>query len=553
LGRTEIAGIGASPGRAVGRVVRMPDPIPEPPHEPLLPERERADSMTRIAAAATAVQRSLEVLAVRAEGDSKAILEATALMAADPTLLTAAREKAARGLTPERAVWEAADEVAATLRSVGGVIAARVRDLEDVRDRLVGELTGRPAPAIPRSAEPFVLVARDLAPADTVTLDPSSVRALVTAEGGPTSHTAIIARALGLPAVVGAPGVLELPEGTMVLVDGERGIVRADPSPDEVAGILSGMRTPGRFQGAGATRDGRPIALLANVSDWRSATAAADAGAEGVGLFRTEFCFLGRASPPSVTEQASQYAAVFAVSPGKRVVVRTLDAGADKLLRFLPAGAEPNPALGVRGWRTFRRAPEVLRGQLEAVAAAASLSSADVWVMAPMIATVAEAQEFVALCDSYGLTTAGVMIETPSAALCAAEIFAYAKFGSIGTNDLTQYAMAADRSLGELSTLATAWQPALLRLIRFACEGAAVHQRPVGVCGEAAADPALACVFVGLGVSSLSMTAGAIPAVADMLASVSYDECVDLARRAVEAGSAELAKEAVHARLAADR
>ena len=168
MGRTEIAGIGASSGRAVGRVVRMPDPIPEPPYEPLLPERERADSMTRIAAAATAVQRSLEVLAVRAEGDSKAILEATALMAADPTLLTAAREKAARGLTPERAVWEAADEVAATLRSVGGVIAARVRDLEDVRDRLVGELTGRPAPAIPRSAAPFVLVARDLAPADTV-------------------------------------------------------------------------------------------------------------------------------------------------------------------------------------------------------------------------------------------------------------------------------------------------------------------------------------------------------------------------------------------------
>jgi phosphoenolpyruvate-protein phosphotransferase (PTS system enzyme I) len=553
VGRTEIAGIGVSPGRAAGRVVRMPDPISEPPYEPLLPERERPESATRIAAAATAVQRSLEALAGHAEGDGKAILEATALMAADPTLLTAARAKAARGLTPERAVWEAADEVAATLGSVGGVMAARVRDLEDVRDRLIAQLAGRPGPAIPQRSEPFVLVARDLAPADTVTLDPSAVRALVTAEGGRTSHTAIIARALGLPAVVGAPGVLELPEGTMVLVDGERGIVRADPSADEVAELLSGRRAWDQFHGAGATREGRPIALLANVSDPRSATAAAGAGAEGVGLFRTEFCFLDRASPPSVTEQASQYAAVFAAFPGKRVVVRTLDAGADKPLRFLSAGDEPNPALGVRGWRTFRRAPVVLRGQLEAIAAAASLSSAHVWVMAPMVATVSEAQEFVALCESYGLTNAGVMIETPSAALCAAEIFAYAKFGSIGTNDLTQYAMAADRSLGYLSTLATAWQPAVLRLIRFACEGAAIHQRPVGVCGEAAADPALACVFVGLGVASLSMTARAIPVVADILATVSYHECVDLAHRAVEAGSAELAKEAVYASLPADR
>jgi phosphotransferase system enzyme I (PtsI) len=333
------------------------------------------------------------------------------------------------------------------------------------------------------------------------------------------------------------------------LVDGDSGLVRPDPPPEDVAQLAASPRPGRRFRGTGATRDGRHVALLANVGDPRSAVAAAEAGAEGVGLFRTEFCFLDRATPPSVAEQVSQYEQVFAAFTSKRVIVRTLDAGADKPLGFLTVRDEPNPALGMRGWRVFRRAPEMLRGQLEAVAAAASHTSADVWVMAPMVATVAEAREFVALCDSSGLTTAGVMIETPSAAVCAAEIFEYAKFGSIGTNDLTQYVMAADRSLGELSNLATAWQPAVLRMIRSVCERAAVRQRPIGVCGEAAADPAMACVLVGLGVTSLSMSAGAIPAVADVLASVSYDECVALAHEAAAATSADEAREAVRRRV----
>jgi phosphoenolpyruvate-protein phosphotransferase (PTS system enzyme I) len=547
--RTEIVGIGVSPGWAVGPLVHLPDARREPVPGVAVPESERAASADRIETAAEKVKASLETLASQATGDARAILEATALMAADPTLIRAAVEKAARGLSPERAVWEAVDEVAATLRSAGGVVAARVRDLEDVRDRLVDELTGHRSPSIPQSAEPFVLVARDLAPADTATLDPSRVRALVTAEGGEASHTAIIARALGLPAVVAGPSVLELREGTVVLVDGDSGVVRPHPRPEDVAELAASPRVRRRFRGTGATRDGRAVALLANVGDPRSAVAAAEAGAEGVGLFRTEFCFLHRAAPPSVAEQVSQYEQVFAAFPGKRVIVRTLDAGADKPLGFLSGGNEPNPALGMRGWRVFRRAPGVLRDQLEAVAAAASHTSADVWVMAPMVATVAEAREFVTLCDSYRLTTAGVMIETPSAAVCAAEIFEYAKFGSIGTNDLTQYVMAADRSLGELSNLATAWQPAVLRMIRSASEGAAVHQRPVGVCGEAAADPAMACVLVGLGVTSLSMSATAIPAVADVLANVSYDECVALAHEAVAAASPDGAREAVRRRV----
>jgi phosphotransferase system enzyme I (PtsI) len=548
--RTEIVGIGVSPGRAVGPVVRLPDARAEPSPGAAVPEPERAASAARIETAAAAVKARLERLASQTAGDARSILEATALMAADPALVTSARDRVlSEGLSPARAVWEAANEVAASLRAIGGLMASRVSDVEDVRDRLVAELTGRRASAVPQPSQPCVLVARDLTPADTATLDPSMVRALVTAEGGETSHTAIIARALGLPAVVAAPGVLELPDQTVVLVDGDSGVVRPDPSPAEVAGLSTRPRPIRRFRGTGATRDGRRIALLANVGDPRSAVAAAEAGAEGVGLFRTEFCFFDRTAPPSVAEQARQYEQVFAAFPGRRVVVRTLDAGADKPLPFLSFAAEPNPALGVRGVRALSRAPEVLRDQLEAIAAAASRCAADVWVMAPMVAAVSEARDFVALCDTSGLPNAGVMIETPSAALCAAEIFAYAKFGSIGTNDLMQYTMAADRSLAALSALATAWQPAVLRLIQLTCEGAAAHQRPVGVCGEAAADPALACVLAGLGVTSLSMTAGAIQAVADALAAVTYDDCVALARHAVAAATAEEAREAVRTRL----
>jgi phosphoenolpyruvate-protein phosphotransferase (PTS system enzyme I) len=547
-GAKDITGIGVSPGRAVGPVVRMPDPVAEPPGGETLTAPERKLGARRIDEAAAAVKETLEALAMQAVGDAKAVLEATALMAADPTLLTAAHGKVTTaGVPPERAVWEAAAEVAATLRSLGGRMAERVRDLEDVRNRLVAQLIGRPGPGVPKRPQPFVLVARDLAPADTATLDPAAVRALVTAEGGPASHTAIIARELGLPAVVAAPDVLELPEGTVVLVDGGSGVVQPNPSAEDMSKAATPPRRVRRFRGPAATRDGRPIPLLANVGDPPGALAAAEAGAEGVGLFRTEFCFLDRAEAPSIAEQASQYRRVFAAFPGKRVVVRTLDAGADKPLPFLGNVSEANPALGVRGLRTYRRAPQVLRDQLQAIATAAAEESAEVWVMAPMVATATETREFVELCGEHGLATAGVMIEVPSAAMCADEILRHAKFASIGTNDLTQYAMAADRLIGELAPLATPWQPAVLRLIELTTQAGVRNNRPVGVCGEAAADPALAVVLVGLGVSSLSMTPRAFVDVAEALAARTYDDCVEAAHRATAAKTAEDARLAVRA------
>lgn len=546
-------GLGVSPGRVVGPVLRMPDPVAEPAATPRIDERDGDAEAARIASAATQVADDLRHRAERADGEASALLEATALMATDPTLLASAREKVLEGgLSAARAVWEAADEIADTLAAAGGYLAERVRDVRDVRDRIVAAIDGRPAPGVPVHPEPFVLLARDLAPADTATLDPATVLALVTEEGGPTSHTAILARALGLPAVVAAHGVADLPDVTPVLVDGTTGDVVPNPAPALTEHRGVGASAP-RFDGRGRTADGVPVALLANVADVAGAVAAADAGAEGIGLFRTEVCFLDRVEPPSIDEQIAMYREVFAAFTGRKVVVRTLDAGADKPLPFLTAAGEPNPALGVRGIRTARCEPAILDDQLAAIAAAAAASEAEVWVMAPMVATVRETSEFAGLARAHGLATAGVMVEVPAAALTAEDVLSECDFASIGTNDLAQYTLAADRQLGDLAELNDPWQPAVLRLIELVAAAGSRAGKPVGVCGEAAADPLLAPVLAGLGVTSLSMAARAIPAVAAALASVSRDTCGELARLACQSPDAGSALHRVRSFLDAHR
>ena len=550
MDQTVITGVGVSPGRAAGPAVTMPAPVPEPAADLRLTGETAGAAIARTAAASAQVRTRLEELAAGATGEARTVLETTAMMAADPTLLAGAQALVEQGTHPARAVWQAAGEVIDQLAALGGYMAERTRDVADVRDRIVAVLTGRPAPGVPDPGHPFVLVASDLAPADTATLDPARVVGIVTAQGGPTSHTAILARALGIPAVVGARGATDIPAGTTVLVDGAAGTVTLDPDEGQLERAAALAGTVRTFDGTGRTADGHLVPLLANVGSPEDAAAAAAAGAEGIGLFRTEFCFLDRTEAPPVDEQVRAYRGVLAAFPGRKVVVRTLDAGADKPLPFLTAADEPNPALGVRGLRTAERDPQVLEDQLTAIARAAALETADVWVMAPMVATVTEAEDFVARCTAHGLTTAGVMIEVPAAALRAGTILARAAFASIGTNDLTQYAMAADRLLGELSQLSSSWQPGVLELILAACRGGAQQARPVGVCGEAAADPALACVLVGLGVSTLSMTPRALADVAAVLGQVTLTECRELAGVALAAPTAEDARSAVRARLA---
>lgn len=550
--RRRLSGLGVSPGRAVGVVVTMPPPVPEPSAGArLAPGDDSAAAGERIAVAASVVARRLGEAAARAVGDARDVLEATALMAADPSLVAEARRRVTQErVAPTRAVWDAAESVRAQLAALGGYLADRAGDVADVRDRVVAELEGRAAPGVPDLAGPSVLVATDLAPADAATLDPRVV-ALVTAGGGPTSHTAIVARALGIPAVVGAADAPTLADGETVLVDGAAGTVLVGPSDGEVAGVEAGLRARAglAFDGRGRTRDGHEVPLLANVGGPGEAVAAAVAGAQGVGLFRTEFCFLGRTDEPSVAEQVARYREVFAAFPGRRVVVRTLDAGADKPMPFVTTADEPNPALGVRGLRTVARRPEVLEHQLAAIATAAAAESADVAVMAPMVATVAEAADFAGRCRAHGLPAAGVMVEVPAAALLAGPLLARVDFASVGTNDLAQYAMAADRELADVGALCTPWQPAVLALVAATCRGGRRHGRPVGVCGEAAADPALAVVLVGLGVSSLSMAPRALPDVAAVLGGVSLAECERLAALALDAESADDARARVRAGL----
>lgn len=548
-------GVGVSPGRIIGTVRQMPKPISEPPAGEQLAGGISAEEATAsLKAAAAAVHDELKARSETASGDGKAVLEATALMAKDTMLLKNAAKLIARGTSAQRAIWEAGASVSEMLHNLGGYMAERATDVLDVRARIVAELRGVPAPGIPSSITPFILVAEDLAPADTATLDPQKVLALVTAGGGPQSHTAIIARSLGLPAVVAAAGVDELADGTEVYVDGAAGSITTDPDDSHRAAAQAWATNASLlavFDGNGTTADGHVVPLLANVGGGKDAVAAAGLNAQGVGLFRTEFCFLERDTEPTVEEQAAAYKSVFDAFPGKKVVLRTLDAGADKPLPFLTDATEPNPALGVRGYRTDFTTPGVLARQLQAIALAEKDSEADVWVMAPMISTAEEAAHFASMCTAAGITNPGVMVEVPSAALTAESILREVGFASLGTNDLTQYAMAADRQLGPLANLNTPWQPAVLRLVGLTVEGSRAegNNKPVGVCGEAAADPALAVVLTGLGVNTLSMTARSLAAVAAVLKTVTLAETQQLAKLALSAPSASEARAWVREKL----
>ena len=551
-------GVGIGTAAVAGPVARMGPAPPEPPDVPAAgdPGDERAETFAALASVAPDL-RSRGAAACGATAD---VLEAQAMMAEDPELADGVGARTGAGKSAARAIHETFAEFHETLAGLGAYMAGRVADLDDVGARAVAAASGVPMPGLPRRSEPYVLLAPDLAPADTALLDRNLVLALVTAEGGPTSHTAILARAMGIPAVVGAAGVLALADDALVLVDAAAGTVTAHPSTQalEAAVARSCAAAPAdALTGPGRTSDGTAVKLLANIGGPDDVPAALAAGAEGVGLFRTEFLYLGSDRPPTFDAQVEVYKEVFdAFGGGARVVVRTLDAGADKPLPFAPLGEEPNPALGVRGLRAFRafggRHEAVLRTQLLAIREAAGTSAPEVWVMAPMVDGRGEAEWFCDLAAACGLDVAGgrvgIMVETPASALTAGPILAgRTGFVSIGTNDLTQYTMAADRMLGAVGALQDPWHPAVLKLIGAAGTAGDATGKPIGVCGEAAADPLLACVLVGLGVRSLSTAPSAIAEVRAALAARTVGECVAMAARAADAGTARDARKAAAA------
>lgn len=546
---TALIGIPASPGRAGGRVVRVAEPPGEPAAGPA--PADAAAEAARIAPAVELVSQRLTARAATVTGDAREVLEATVTMVGDPALLESAQGLVTeQGRPAARAVWEAANSFAEMLSSMGGYMAERARDIHDVRDRIVAELLGLPAPGVADLDAPAVLVATDLAPADTAGLKPGVALALVTEQGGPTSHTAILARSLGIPAVVGCAGATRIAEGAALTVDGGTGEVVEVATLDEATAFAAAASVTAEWDGVGRTADGRVVPVLANVGDGPGAAKAAEARAEGVDLFRTELAFLSAAEEPTEAAQREVYTAVLSAFAGRPVTARTLDAGADKPLPFLSLDGEPNPALGVRGLRIARvpgNGDGVLERQLAALAAAAKETGVALKVMAPMVATAEEARWFVQRCRAHGISQAGVMIEIPAAVLTADEIMAEVDFVSVGTNDLAQYLFAADRQSGPVAALNDPWQPALLRLLGLLGEASARTGTPVGVCGEAAADPGLAAVLVGLGVASLSMGSGALAAVGATLAGLTVEQCRERARAACAAADPVAARRAVAA------
>jgi phosphoenolpyruvate-protein phosphotransferase (PTS system enzyme I) len=545
---TVLRGVPVVPGVQYAPVIR-PGRLPTLDDEGSadIAEPHRADEVARFAAAADAVASRLRDRAAHATGAASEVLAATATLAQDRAWLGAAEKRINAGTPAVRAVIAAVDQFVDMFTQLGGLMAERVTDLRDIRDRVIAELKGVPEPGVPVPSVPSVLCAEDLAPADTAGLVPALVVALATTLGGPTSHTAIIARQLGIPCVVAIEGLDAVSVDTMVLVDGTLGTVTV--APDAAAAGEAVIRAEhdaaraARWTGPGATSDGHTVAILANVQDGAAARAARETPAEGVGLFRTELCFLNRDTEPSVDEQADIYAEVLDAYAGHKVVIRTLDAGSDKPLKFAGHPEEANPALGVRGIRIAGGNPGLLDRQLEAIATAGRRTGNPPWVMAPMIATAAEAEHFAAQVRSHGLTP-GVMIEVPAAALLADRILDHVDFLSIGTNDLAQYTMAADRMSAELASLTDPWQPAVLTLVAMAVRAGAAADKPVGVCGEAAADPLLACVLTGLGVTSLSAAAAAVQGVGAKLSQVSLSQCQAAAEAVLAAGTAADARAA---------
>ena len=519
-----VRGFPASPGIAIGpaRRFRTPDmPIPE--------GAAGAGADVEVAsfeAALEEVRGEIETqrarVAGRAGADEAEIFDAHLLFLKDDALLTPARRSIVDdGLSATRAWHDVIERTAEQWDGLeDGYLRARAADLRSVGRQVLAHLLGVPAPH-PALEAPGVVIASDLSPADTVGLDPAVALGIATAAGGPTSHAAVLARASGIPAVVGAgDALLAVTEGTLVAVDGTAGVVYVDPEESLVAEL-----TAARDERAAAVReaqasaleaartiDGTTIEVAANIGSPADAVRAVKAGADGVGLFRTEFLFMGRSATPDEREQEAAYRETAEALGGRPLVIRTLDVGADKPLPYLDQPAEPNPFLGVRGIRLGLERPDLLRTQLEAILRVAA--DHPLRVMFPMVATVDELRAARDLLERAGerppTLEVGVMVEVPSAALLADRLAEHADFFSIGTNDLTQYTMAADRGNVRVSALADAVHPAVLRSIRMTVEAADAHGRWVGVCGELAGDPDATVLLLGLGVRELSMGAPSI-------------------------------------------
>jgi multiphosphoryl transfer protein len=539
--------LAAAPGLAIGPARRADA------RTPAVPNQEPGDAVThwrRLREAIAATRRDLSRTRARVNRESgdadAAIFDAHLMLLDDADLLADARAHIDAGTGAARGWHDAVTRIEHEFAELDDAyLRARAADVRAVGEQVLRHLLGV-APAL--SPEPGVLLAADLTPTDAAELDPRVTSAVVLALGSPTSHASILARAKGIPMLVAAGvQVLGTADGTPLIVDADAATLVVDPPDDVRAGYelrIAEQAAAAIAHAAAAaiavTADGTMIAVCANVGSVDDAKAAADAHADGAGLVRTEFLFQSRSEPPSVDEQEAVYRAITDAFGGRRVVFRTLDAGADKPLPFLHAERETNPYLGVRGIRLALQHPELLRQQLHAICAVAL--DAPVSVMFPMVSTVDELVAALAVLDEAcagerpeGMRV-GMMIEVPSAALKAAAFAPYVDFFSIGTNDLTQYALAAERGNPALASLADSLDPGVLELIDAVCRDAGAAS--VSVCGEAAADPVAVPLLIGLGVDSLSVAAPSVAGVKQAVRLVDKAQAASLSTQALHCATA---------------
>lgn len=523
-----LAGLGVGLVSAVGDVyvVKQPAPLPAWSKSVKTFEEEKAD----LEAAIDFVTNQLDDLSAKAGGTSAEIFEALKMLLTDDELLEVATGHLSDGWSATAAIGKAVDEFSELL---GGdpTFEERVADFQDLSKRVQARLAGiELALSLPETGR-IVLVGEDFSPADTAQFT-KAVVGVITLKGGPTSHTAIICRSKSIAAVVSCPGAKDLENGDRVLVDpvGDRVLVGGDENlATKTIEFVAISENP-------------LIPVRANIGTLEDARAASETRANGVGLFRTELLYLSAKSEPSVQEQSLSYSEILKAAPSGPIVVRTIDAGSDKPVPFLNMPQEENPSLGVRGYRLIANHKDFIVNQLTAIEAARNDSSREVWVMAPMIATVMEAKAFSELAKSIGKYKVGIMVETPSIALMVEELAGIIDFVSVGTNDLSQYLFAADRMNPELGSLLNHWQPALIRSLARIARGAKQAGISSGVCGESASDPAFAVVLAGLGFDSVSVSKSQVTAVHNALSAVSLDRAKETANKVLAADSAEKAK-----------
>lgn len=545
-----LLGVAASPGLGVGQVLQLHHEdivVAEFAPDKHLERRKLNSAIDRALLDLSALQSRLEK---EADEQNAAIFAAHATILQDPDLLDIASSAIEKGNSAPFA-WRGAFQTYADRLSglKNEILAGRANDVRDVGQRVLEELTGqrREQPEIPENT---ILIAEDLTPSDTATLDRSRVVGFATTSGGASSHVAIIARSLDIPAVAGIEGrALAIADGTRVVLDGGKGTLQMNLSDEQIAGIVERQRRIAAKRERdlnhalepALTTDGHRVQVVANIGGLQDAQDAGPLGGEGVGLLRSEFVFLGRQSAPSEDEQAELYADIAkALKPGQPLVIRTLDVGGDKPLPYLPIPAEENPFLGVRGVRVGFDRPEVLRTQCRAIAKAAD-AGAELFVMFPMIATIDDWRfakriwdEEAAAVGAGANVKVGIMMEVPSVGVMAEQFAAEdVAFFSVGTNDLTSYTLAMDRGHPKLAAQVDPCNPAVLRLIGQACDALHAKGKWLGICGGIASDPQAVPILVGLGADELSCSLPAIPAVKSAVRAYSLDQCKALAAKAV--------------------